>query len=485
MKLKYGRTLEYLSRAVASKKFTWFIVSLFVVEALWIALSFRFPMIYDEVAHFGFIKSYSTQISPYTENTPGNMTVQVSLFHYLLSFIYRGVHLFTDNVAVQVILLRLLNIAMFTAGLLLTRKLLQKINIADAYSNVALLIFILLPITPFVAATINYDNLLFPLTVLYMLLAVRILKAPLALNWQTLLTLVTVGCVAALVKYTFLPVFAASVIFMTAYYLIGNRKILSKLGRFSRSTNLTTRSYLLITTAIIAVGLFSVTYVRNVVIYGSVKPSCMELLSKKECLSNGIIARNDKAKKTADQRPAEPLNKFMAIWTNNMITMTGLSGNSTTDGSFVLRKPLPIMKEAIFFASLIGVGILFYAWRMLKKDINWHFLLAMCIALVLAVLIVNAKSYYSLHTAYANQPRYLLSLLPIFIAMIVVAMGKILKNRREMKLIILFIFIVIFSQGGGAITHIVRSEDSWYWQNDIVVNANHMAKKILQPIVKE
>ena len=485
MKIRYRRAVDAVVKAVASDKFTWFVIGLFIVQALWIALSFRFPMIYDETAHFGFIQSYSEHLSPYTEDVPGNMTVQVSLFHYGLSFVYRFVHVFTNDTTFQVIILRFINIALFTVGLLLTRKLLQKVHIRAGYINVALLIFVLLPLTPLVGATINYDNLLFPLTILYMILAVDILQKRQALNWTRAVMLVTVGCFTALVKYTFLPVFLASLIFIFGYYLIVDRERLSKLGKFPTHFSLSKRSLLLAALAVFAVGLFSITYIRNVAVYGSIKPSCTELLSKKECLSNGIIARNAHAKETAAERPVEPLYKFASIWVKNMVTMSGLSGNSTTKGAFVLRKPLPIMTLTVFLGLIVSLGVLLYSWRSLEKNIGWYFLLAMFVVLVAALFVVNAKSYYSLHVAYANQPRYLLSLLPIFIAVAVAAIGLILKKRRTLKVIILLTVVALFSQGGGVITHIVRSDDNWYWQNNVVVGMNHAAKRILQPLVKE
>ncbi len=49
--------------------------------------------------------------------------------------------------------------------------------------------------------------------------------------------------------------------------------------------------------------------------------------------------------------------------------------------------------------------------------------------------------------------------------------------------IILATVFVMFLDGGGFMTFILRSDPSWYWANPLVVHANQTAQHILRHIV--
>ena len=109
----------------------------------------------------------------------------------------------------------------------------------------------------------------------------------------------------------------------------------------------------------------------------------------------------------------------------------------------------------------------------------------MALTVLSAVFTYNYLRYIKYHAMYGIQPRYLLSALPIIIVMAVVAINFMLKKNRYLKLVILLIVFLMLTQGGGVITHILRSKDSWYWENSTVIEVNNVAKKILRPLVKE
>jgi hypothetical protein len=476
---------------LGSKLFFWLVVGLFIFQALWIAFSFRYPMMYDEGFHFSIIKIYSHQLSPIIVDQPvrydalRDLTHEGSkLFHYLMSFPLRLSGIFTNNEAAQVIFLRVLNVLMAAAGLVIFRKIFRNLGIRLIYTNIAILLFILIPIVPFVAATINYDNLLLPLTAFYLLICVRILRNYKQARWYEYANLVTLGCAASLVKYTFLPVFAASVLYLAIFLWKKTRKTFFAAIKASFIRTAKLQVAIVISGLIIAVSLFSIVYVQNVVRYGTPNPSCTQTMPKERCLSSAIERRNTQARTTRDQRKAVAPPRYVEAWLNTMATVSTVTATTTTKGNVAVRGELPVIYNFLFFGAFLAGAVLLYAWRSLRKNAGWYFGATMTAVLFLSVFYVNFKGYYTVHIAYANQPRYLLSLLPFALVMVVIAASFVLRNHVRTKLLSLAVALVLLVQGGGAVTHILLSQDNWYWQDNRVIRANHAAKKVLAPLIK-
>lgn len=443
-------------------------------------------MIYDESLHVGIIHIFSHQLSPIILHQPtaydqyGNLTFgDASLYHYIMSFPYRVIAFFTDNFAIQVVLLRVLNIGMVVVGLVLFSRLFQELKVKQLFTNIGLLLFVLLPIVPLVAATVNYDNMLFPLTALYLLLCVKALKQS-KVKWQTAAFVIIVGCFASLVKYTFLPIFAVSLLYLLVAMIRRHGKGYWRLLVISAKQSSMSKVSFLLLILCIFVGLFVFRYGTSVVRYGSPRPDCQLVMAESRCLHNGTTKLNIQSAASSSQRPALSLPNYTFVWLQNMVSVTDATAET---GDF--PPPLPIMYAATALAVLFGIGGLIYAWRTMPKTSGWYFLLTVMIALGISVYLTDAHNYYLYHAVRAVQPRYFLSIAPIIIVMMVVAWNYILRNARWAKLLNLIILLILFTQGGGFITSVLRSQDSWYWQNSKVISANHAAKSVLSPLVKK
>lgn len=484
----YYRVIKFID----SRLFFGLVLTLFTAQALWIALSFRYPMLYDEVFHYNVTKIFSHQLTPFITNQPtaydqfGSLAHGNSaIYHYLLSIPYRVIAVLTSSLAIQVILLRIINIAMALAGLWFFAILLRQVGFKQKYVNVSLLVFSLLPMTPLVAATINYDNMLFPLLALYLLLSVRIIRAN-KISWFDLLALIAVGSLASLVKFSFLPVFVATGLFLTIYLW---RKFKARFYSDLMISVKGAKRWQLALSAFVTlalVGMVAGVYGLSVIRYKNPTPVCDQILSVQRCESYNIYSRNANAIKTRAQRPAEQLPQYTyKVWFDFMMQLTNWSGN-TVNNIQVTRQGLPIMNLLLFFGSLIGFVIFFYQLKdMTRNDVPRSYLIFVAFILIGSLYLFNAKSYYDLHTPYGDQPRYLLGVIPILIAFIVLATASMFQKSAKSKLATLVLVLVLFVQGGGVITHILRSDDSWYWQNEIVIKANHAAKDVLHPLVKE
>src|SRR6185437_9506696 len=108
----------------------------------------------------------------------------------------------------QIIVLRFVNIGLAIAGLILAKKLLRRLGGSRALVNTALLLSVLVPIVPFLAAHINYDNLFIVLT-LGSILAVfdwldRLQRRQISAGNTALI--LCLFAAASLVKYAYLPI---------------------------------------------------------------------------------------------------------------------------------------------------------------------------------------------------------------------------------------------------------------------------------------
>lgn len=481
---------------MASDIFLGFVIALFFLQALWIALSFRYPLIYDEIRHVPIIEIFSHNLSPLITSQPtrydeyGSLNIAsgftASLYHYILSFPYRLVSTLTDDFMNKVLVLRVLNVSMVAGGIYVFARLFDRAGVRRLYTNIGLLLFTILPIVPFVAAHVNYDNMLFLLTAIFLLLSVRIVSEK-QVSWASYSLLILVGCFASLVKYTFLPLFLASLLFLS--YFVFRRYGASFFHRMKQSVLQSNKRILFLLNALtlVFVGFFSLVYIQNMLLYKTPRPACEQVMSVERCVANPVAKRNIEAEMTKNSRPIEQLPEYTLIWVENMILATNFSISAvTTEGVADRRAPLPVIYSLVFFGSILSAAIILYAWSHIANNTAWKLLILNSLFLIAIVFINNYKIYLDFHAAYAIQPRYLLSVVPIILIMTVVASAFVLRKQSvAVKMLVLSSVLVLSTQGGGAVTHILRSQNSWYRQDPYILSMNHAIKNVLAPFVKE
>lgn len=481
-------------RALSSQYFFAAIVVLLVVQAVWIALTGLYPMAFDENFHLGVIRLYAEHPSPFWAQHPaagdafGAVTRDPSyLFHYLMSFPYRFVGLLTDNQSAQVIVLRLLNIGFFATSLFLFRQLLLMTKTSRPLVHTSLFIFVLVPVVPLLAAQINYDNVITPLTALALLLTVTVQRSfkTTKMNSPALLTLLAVCLFASVIKYAFLPICIAIAGFVAVTAWQAYRTPTKSLRAFRKGLDgfRGWPLWLLVVALLLGGILFLERYGVNVARYHTPVPDCAQVLTYNECQHYGPWIRDYNLEANKEEFNKSPI-VYTRYWGYGMWYRLFFAVDGPTT-QFQTRAPM-LVPGLTAIAFIVGgvIALLLRGravWKRYDKPILWLFVATT----VVYVGILWAQQYQMyLQTArpVAINGRYLIPLLPTLILLVVLAWNQLLANRIGLKVMMAGLAVLGFAWGGGALTYILRSNDAWYWHVSAVRSVNHAVQQTVGPI---
>jgi len=485
------RLSAIMTNFLASRLCWALICALFVIESLWLACSVVYPMAFDEQFHFGLIQLHAQQILPFFTSQPptgayGAVARDPSyLYHWLMSLPYRGILLFTHDQTIQVIGLRCINVALFGAGLVLYRRLMRRMGLSAAFTHSALLLFILVPTVPFLAATINYDNLIVLIVPWITLLALDVLAAfhkrqiPLA----RLLVLLSVLLLGSIVKYAILPVLAIVCTFLAILawkYRLMTHVTWSLALKQLRTMQLVKR-LLLIMLLVVSLGLFGERYLINIVRYHTPVPACEQVMSKQLCSQYAPSSRDYtyEAAKTSVFRPN--IAMYTGTWLHGMWYRLFFAISFTYEN----YPPLfTISRAAIGVVVLIGIGVAFRVRLIFAGHPERLLILLVILGYGLTLYLDNYAEYVETGVGVAINGRYWIPFLPFIGLLGGFAWSDILRRLPAAKTSVAAIVLVVFLlQGGGAMTFIVRSNDDWYWPNETVRRLNRDVRAMVSPMI--
>jgi hypothetical protein len=495
--------MQHIARKIitflGSIKFFYIVIAVLVIGAGWMALTASYPMAFDESFHLGIIQIYAHQWSPILTATPpnsgsfGELTHDPSyLYHYLMSFPYRLIDHFTHNFVVEAVFMRFLNIGLFVIGLIAFQKLLIRIGVSAALTHFSLLMLVLLPVTPFLAAHINYDNMLFMLVPMNLLLAYTCIDAITkkgVLPAKNLMILLSIGALTCLVKYVFLPIFVTIIIYLLVVWLRNrNRKaIADSIWTSFKKLGLPIKLSLVIL-FIVSSGLFLQRYGVNVVEYGNVQPDCSKVEGLESCLQYGPWARNYylQAQAQSPESIPDPVSTlFLPYWFGGLVYRLYFAINY--DFHEYAPMPLPITMSVVIAVSGMVLTIIF--WRSILR-INRHIwlLVAIILAYALSLLYVNYTEYLRFDTMVAINGRYFIPLLPFIFVIIGLAYRRLITVIMPRRIIVAktslaVVAILVALQGGGVLTYLVHSEPVWYWKGDPLTSFNVTAQNIATHLI--
>jgi hypothetical protein len=418
------------------------------------------------------------------------------MYRFLMSFPLRWVQPFLHTVPSRVFVIRFFSFAMFGAGLVIFRQLLLKTRASKAMVQFVLALFVLTPMTPFLAAQINYDNMLFPLTGLTLLLGLRVfdgLRKQHRLDVKASMWLLVICIFSSLVMYAFLPIFLAVALFLGLLFIWHLRhQGLSKSWQQIRQDFIKlpmASKIILPLLVLLSVGLFGQSYGYNVVKFHTPVARCQRIYSLEDCLNYAPYRRDYEshrdlvAGKLQFQYSPNPIsfttNDWIRIMTFNMFF--ALNGEVS---HFKVGNPLPLPQ---LLAELIGFfGLIFVVWyqKWLRQNYRLGFLLFVSLVYIAVLWFQEYSGFKFNGYAVAIQGRYLIPVILVLYLTVALAFARAGRRWLPAKAILAWLSIaVLLLQGGGAMVFIIRSDNYWYWPNATVQRVNHDAQKVLKTFV--
>lgn len=416
------------------------ILGLFAAQAIFIAVSSPFPMAFDENYHFSLIQYYSHSLTPIITSQPADLSLVGDatrltsyLSHYILGFVLNGISYFTHDLAIQVIVLRFINITFVIAALVLFRLFLMRFTKSGLVSNLTIMIFCLLPVTSLLAAHINYDNAMLLCFAAVLLVAQSVLirlNSTGTVAYRKLLLLTSLAAIGCLIKFTFLPIAAAIMVFIVL--TIARKKAWHEVRLPATAKSIDYKLVGIGVLCLVSIGLCAERYGGNIVQYHILQPDCAAVQPLNTCMQYGPWARNYELKHEAASDTAfqgRSLQGYIAnLWAPLMTKGLGFIGN----GQDLLDPPQPVKYLLMMLVAItsIGLAIALVAYR----NNSMVGLVVLAAGLYTAALLQrNYSEFMQLHELVAVQGRYIVPLLIPIIAISMKAMLETVRLKRMMQ----------------------------------------------------
>lgn len=491
-----GKNTRKIHSFLGSKKLFWVVFFIFIFEASWIALSAAYPQAFDENYHFGLIQIYSHNWLPFFSHQPvgansfGAVAHDPSfMYHYVMSYPYRLINYFIHNTDAQIIILRFFDIGLFAWALVLFRKILLKIGLSDQMGNLILFLLVLIPVVPQLAGQINYDDLLIPLVALSTLVSLKVIDQinHKKLKAKTFLWLALICLFSSLVKIEFGPIFLGIILFL-GYLIHKNYKHHYRKFGLELLSDWKKQSLIFKIVIIVAFVFLGSMFIErdgyNMYKYHAIDPNCSQILTTGQCSSYSVWSAVDSRHHYVVSNKVSVMNpiSYTGSWLYWMWYRLFFAVNGPNNFTNYPPLPLPIAASLIIF--IFGFYSLIRNWRKVFEKNYYLKFLGTISVLYLGILMYEGYSIYLYtNTLELMNGRYLLPILVFLAAIIGSSFRYSLRSSVVKRTIFGVLILIMFLEGGGLLTFIVRSDNSWYWNNSTVLKINDDAKKITSKIV--
>ena len=479
---------------IASHKFFMLILAFFLLQAAWIALTAKFPLLFDERYHIGLIDLYSHQWSPLiTGQGPetavlGDTTRYGSyLYHYLMSFPYRIVQSLSGDSVLALIIVRLFSVGFVVASLVYFRRTLLLLGIGRAVTNSTILLFTLVPLVSFIAAHVSYDTLQLLGSAIFMYYLVRFIKHS-GNTFVDASLLLSAGLLTSLVKFSFLPIFLIGVFGAFVWVLYKRKQVVPawRQGFVSLATPARVGIILLL---VVGGGLFIERFGGNALQYHSFEAPCEKVRSLEQCMRYAPWHRNYELEKQQDEHPV-PLKNRLAytkdFWLPGMVNHWLVAGRVYDEqtGESSVSQGMPVLRIAVWVFLVFGLGaLLLVGWRLFNNPASL-LLLAITLGYFGILWIRNYGEYVEFASPVAVQARYGLPLVVFFMAFSLQALSIVLRSQR-LKLGVLIVSLLVSSQGGGIVSYLILQRPEAHLPASPLIQIDTKIRSVLKKVVKE
>ena len=177
---------------------------------------------------------------------------------------------------------------------------------------------------------------------------------------------------------------------------------------------------------------------------------------------------------------------FLSAWAKGMMHRLYFAINY----DYFNYEELPIPITSAFIIG--GVGLILsavFCWILFKRNRLLVLPATVIIVYVASILYVNFTDYLHFKTMLAINGRYLILILPLLFVLLASAyrvfFERITPHHARAYIIgLTVVALLLASQGGGLLTFIVRSDQTWYWPNNTTVtNINLGTKNAITPLI--
>jgi hypothetical protein len=237
----------------------------------------------------------------------------------------------------------------------------------------------------------------------------------------------------------------------------------------------------LVAFVLVSFGLFSERYVANIVTYHNPIPACDAVISQDECEQYGPYGRDHVY---AQEKPADfHANIFVYIgdWFYGMWyrLFFAISYDYATSPPLLVISCLSIVLAALLLLGTIMRFRTIFAGQPLRQLLLW-----IVLGYILVLFVDGFSAYRKTAQPVAINGRYLIPVLLFIFAIGGLAWSQILAARSTAKTVIATVVIAVFLlQGGGTMTFIIRSGDTWMWNNGTVRAANRVVRSAVWPFI--
>jgi hypothetical protein len=308
-------------------------------------------------------------------------------------------------------------------------------------------------------------------------------------NLITMIWLLIGSLIATMIQYQFAPIFLGIILYL-GYQIYKNyrsnfKKLFHQLYIHWKQQSIIWR-LILIVLFVLLMTMFIERDGYNLYKYHTVAPNCSQVLTTMDCQqysvwSNDYYLHNLIVTHQVKVNYMNPI-AYIGSWIYWMWYRLFFAVNGINSFTNYPPLPLPIAALAIVFV-FASYSIIRYRKRVFYQNRYLQFLGLASLLYIMILIFAGYTAYRYTDTLELMNGRYLIPIIIFLAAIGGTALSISLRTSVSRKLFLGLFVLTMFLEGGGLLTFIVRSDNSWYWSNSTVVQVNNTAKKLTTKLV--